>query len=139
MIPSDKKPSTAQIQSLCQKSPVGRAIFYGGLNEWFPMPKLPNYSGFDRDNRRFINEQPTLSQDVNTSGINQESRQNAQVLSHSERIIQMLTATSESSLLEFIKKELNVTNHHQKEQVVAGISEVLQSQGRFDLIAKFGL
>jgi len=139
MIPSDRKLSTTQIQSLCQKSPVGRAIFYGGLNEWFPMPKLTNYSGFDRDNRRFINEQPTIPQDVNTSGINQKSRQKMQVLSHSERIIQMLTATSESSLLEFINKELNVTNHHQKEQVMAGIIEVLQSQGRFDLIAKFGL
>jgi hypothetical protein len=56
MIPSDKKLSTAQIKSLCDKSPVGRAIFYGGLNEWFPMPKLTNYSGFDRDSRQFIDE-----------------------------------------------------------------------------------
>lgn len=56
MIPSDRRISTTQIQSLCQKSSVGRAIFYGGLNEWFSMPKLPNYSGFDRDNRCLIGE-----------------------------------------------------------------------------------
>jgi hypothetical protein len=54
MIPSDKKLSSTQIQQLCNKSEIGRAIFFGGNNQWYPMPKLENYSGFDRDNRKFL-------------------------------------------------------------------------------------
>ena len=54
MIPSDKRLNSAQIQQLCSQSEIGRAIYFGGTNEWYPMPKLENYSGFDRDNRKFL-------------------------------------------------------------------------------------
>jgi hypothetical protein len=54
MIPSDQRLTSKQIQELCEKSPVGRAIYFGGINRWYPMPKLENYSGFDRDTRTFL-------------------------------------------------------------------------------------
>lgn len=47
----DRPPTNAEVAHLCRKSPVGRAIFIGG--ELVPMPKLENYSGWNRDDRRF--------------------------------------------------------------------------------------
>jgi hypothetical protein len=58
-IPSDKKLSSDEIKEICSQSEIGRAIFHGGLNQWFPMPTLPNPSGYDRDSRTFVKEQPT--------------------------------------------------------------------------------
>ena len=54
MIPSDKRLNSVEIQQLCKKSEIGRAIYFGGTNQWYPLPKLENYSGFDRDNRKFL-------------------------------------------------------------------------------------
>jgi hypothetical protein len=54
MIPSEKRLTAEQIQSLCDKSPVSRAIYFGITNEWYPAPKMENYSGFDRDTRTFL-------------------------------------------------------------------------------------
>lgn len=53
-IPSDKKLGSDEIKTICKQSEIGRAIFHGGLNQWFPMPVLPNPSGYDRDNRKFV-------------------------------------------------------------------------------------
>lgn len=58
-VPSDHKLSSNEIKYICEQSPIGRAIFHGGLNEWYPMPVLPNPSGYDRDNRKSI-EQPRI-------------------------------------------------------------------------------
>lgn len=55
-IPSDKKLSSDEIKQICAQSEIGRAIFHGGLNQWFPMPTLPNPSGYDRDSRTFTEQ-----------------------------------------------------------------------------------
>ncbi|NJR17155.1 MAG: hypothetical protein HC785_16530 [Calothrix sp. CSU_2_0] len=55
IIPGDKRLNSTQIAALCKKSTVNRAVFHGALNEWFPMPELPNLSGYNRDKREFIN------------------------------------------------------------------------------------
>ncbi len=55
IIPGDKRLNSTQIAALCKQSTVNRAVFHGALNEWFPMPELPNLSGYNRDKREFIN------------------------------------------------------------------------------------
>jgi hypothetical protein len=138
MIPSDKKLSTTQIQSLCDKSPVDRAIFYGGLNEWFPMPKLPNYSGFDRDSRQFIDETRTIEENNYSTYVKRTSPKLSKV-SQTEKMIQMLAATSECSISDFIKKELKINLPHQQNQIKSGIIEILSQRKQWNLIKKFGL
>ena len=59
-VPQDHKLGSNEIKRICEQSPIGRAIFHGGLNEWYPMPILPNPSGYDRDNRRSV-EKPKES------------------------------------------------------------------------------
>lgn len=46
-----------QLEMLCDTSPVKRAFYCPGTGEWHSMPKLENYSSFDRDNRKRL--QPT--------------------------------------------------------------------------------
>lgn len=43
-----------EILSIAQQSPVNRAVYIGALNKWQPMERMPNHSGFDRDNRTAI-------------------------------------------------------------------------------------
>ena len=40
-----------ELRELMKASPVARAFYDGKISRWLPMPKLENYSGFDRDNR----------------------------------------------------------------------------------------
>ena len=63
MISNESKPTTEEIKELCNRSPVGRAIYYGGTDQWYPMPRMENYSGYDRDTRTFLQtNQPTQIQ-----------------------------------------------------------------------------
>jgi hypothetical protein len=50
--------------AMCDKSPVGRAIYDYMSDSWQPMPALKNYSGFNRDTREFIGEQPASEPDT---------------------------------------------------------------------------
>jgi len=43
-----------EIETLMQSSPVGRAFFDGKTNQWVPMPRLQNWSGYDRDSRQAL-------------------------------------------------------------------------------------
>lgn len=59
-----------EVTKLANNSDCDRAVYWGGTAKWYSMPKLINYSAFDRDNRTYIkdvkkevtNEQPTLIQ-----------------------------------------------------------------------------
>ncbi|WP_375507065.1 hypothetical protein [uncultured Nostoc sp.] len=44
LIPSDRKITSTQVMEIAASSPVGRAVYYGGVNQWFPMPQLKNSS-----------------------------------------------------------------------------------------------
>ncbi|MDF5731730.1 MAG: hypothetical protein PUP92_27920 [Rhizonema sp. PD38] len=52
-IPKNQKLSTDEVEDIIRKSEVNRAVYHGGVNEWFPAKKLPNLSGYDRDSRTF--------------------------------------------------------------------------------------
>ncbi|NJR70878.1 MAG: hypothetical protein HC771_21260 [Synechococcales cyanobacterium CRU_2_2] len=43
-----------EIETLMNSSPVGRAFFDGKSNQWVPMPRLQNWSGYDRDTRQAL-------------------------------------------------------------------------------------
>jgi len=49
-----------ELRAIMKASPVDRAFYDGKISRWLPMPKLENYSGFDRDNRT-IEANPTTS------------------------------------------------------------------------------
>jgi hypothetical protein len=44
------------VDEYIEKSPVQRAIFFGKTAKWYPMPRLENYSGYDRDNRKILDK-----------------------------------------------------------------------------------
>jgi hypothetical protein len=45
---------TTRMQAMIDRSPVGRAYYYGKAGQWAAMPVLPNLSGYDRDARRWV-------------------------------------------------------------------------------------
>ena len=58
-----------ELRAIMKASPANRAFYDGKLSRWLPMPKLENYSGFDRDNRTIeanstiTNNQPAKHQE----------------------------------------------------------------------------
>jgi hypothetical protein len=53
-IPQNQKLDGDQIEALSKESPVSRCFYHGGVNQWYPMPSLQNFSGFDRDTRQLL-------------------------------------------------------------------------------------
>ena len=46
--------SLDEVSNLIDSSATGRAIYYGKTGRWYMMPELNNYSGYDRDNRKYL-------------------------------------------------------------------------------------
>jgi hypothetical protein len=116
IIPSDKHLKSDELKALCQQSPVKRAIFHGGLNEWIPMPELPNFSGYNRDKRSFV-EPPKTNK------------------SQSQLLIEKLEST-DKSLDSFIREDLGLSGEkvEKMRQAIA-----LTIKDRKDLLDKFNL
>ncbi|QLE42203.1 hypothetical protein FD723_18440 [Nostoc sp. C052] len=114
LLPKDKKPTSEAIKEIAKRSPVGRALFHGAINEWLPMPQMENYSGFDRDSRTFIN--PAKNQ--------------------TELLIQKLQQSNKNSLDSFILEDLGITGD-KKERMRQGILEAIALHNRNDLLQKF--
>lgn len=49
--PTDDKDA---VMKMMDYSPVGRAIYFGPEGQWYPMPELHNYSGYNRDKRAAV-------------------------------------------------------------------------------------
>ena len=114
IIPGDKHLKSDELKALCQQSPVKRAIFHGGLNEWLPMPELHNFSGYNRDKRSFI-EPPKTNK------------------SQSELLIEKLEST-DKSLDNFIREDLELSGD-KVEKMKQAIAQTIK--GRKDLLRKF--
>jgi DNA gyrase/topoisomerase IV subunit A len=110
IIPSDKRLSSYQLEFLCRKSPVSRAIYHGGLNEWFPMPELPNHSGYNRDTRSFVNQETAL--------------------------LAKLEASAETTITGFVANELGLSGEKAAAMETA-IRKTLDECDRHSLIKKF--
>lgn len=151
IIPSDKKLSSAQMLRLCEASPVGRAIYHGRLNEWFPMPEYSNNSGFNRDKREFIDptaettKPDALSEEERRqlserearhveSSVWQTSRQNEQT-----KLVISKLETSNKTLDDFIKEDLEISEPEMFASIKKAIIESLRKAGRKDLLKKFDL
>ena len=116
IIPGDRKISSDKMMELCQQSPVGRAIFHGGLNQWFPMPELHNFSGYNRDKRSLV-DPPKVTK------------------SQSQLLIEKLEST-DKSLDSFIREDLGLSGE-KVEKMRQAIAQTIK--GRKDLLEKFNV
>jgi hypothetical protein len=88
-IPQNQKLDGDQIEALSQESPVGRCFYHGGVNQWFPLPELTKFSGFNRDLRQHIvaNNQPSqLSRDSLSDDERQQLSQAIDKLSNTSNL-----------------------------------------------------
>ncbi|MEJ1935443.1 hypothetical protein WDZ92_35040, partial [Nostoc sp. NIES-2111] len=139
LIPGDRKITSTQVMEIAASSPVGRAVYYGGLNEWFPMQLLQNFSGYDRDSKRFLdtpNDSPLLEDKEQGAGSKGEnlsplppapcpSVSTDAPQSESQRVLALLERTNASSLNEFIHNELKLSGT-QADLVRVGIEKLLK-------------
>ncbi|OKH35019.1 hypothetical protein NIES2101_38110 [Calothrix sp. HK-06] len=49
-----RKLSLDTVGELVDKSPVGRAIYYGKTDKWYSLQELTNHSGYNRDKREYL-------------------------------------------------------------------------------------
>ncbi|MBD2472276.1 hypothetical protein [Nostoc sp. FACHB-145] len=103
LIPSDRKITSTQVMDIAAQSPVGRAVYYGGINEWFPMPQLKNFSGYDRDTNKFIDSTPSNQQSFGT-----ETNSSDTPTTQSQQMLALLEKTTATSIDEFIRQELKL-------------------------------
>jgi hypothetical protein len=61
--------------------PTGRAIYWNDTDTWYPMPILPNYSTYDRDNRDFV-VSAAESLDLITESVDSAPNQPIQPIQH---------------------------------------------------------
>ncbi|BDI20631.1 hypothetical protein ANSO36C_64330 (plasmid) [Nostoc cf. commune SO-36] len=104
LIPSDRKITSTQVMEIAAQSPVGRAVYYGGINQWFPMPQLKNFSGYDRDTKQFVNSAPS---DQHSSHVETNSSIDTPK-TQAQQMLALLEKTTANSIDEFIQNELKL-------------------------------
>ncbi|ABA24957.1 conserved hypothetical protein (plasmid) [Trichormus variabilis ATCC 29413] len=120
LIPGDRKITSTQVMEIAAQSPVGRAVYYGGVNEWFPMQLLQNFSGYDRDNKKFL-DTPKTNDSSQVADLDATETSQSQ----SQRVLALLERTTASSLDEFIYNELKLDGT-QADLVRVGIEKLLK-------------
>jgi hypothetical protein len=53
-----------KLRKIMANSPVGTAVFDGKIGRWLPMPKLENFSGYDRNSRSAIVQESSTFQTI---------------------------------------------------------------------------
>ncbi|WP_242055907.1 hypothetical protein [Nostoc flagelliforme] len=121
LIPSDRKITSTQVMEIAAQSPVGRAVYYGGINEWIPMPLLKNFSGYDRDTKQFVNFAPSNKQTSQA-----ETNSSSKPTTQAQQMLALLEKTKASSIDEFIQTELKLDGVP-PELIRLGIERLLQN------------
>lgn len=78
-LPKDKKLPSERIQELCNESEVNRCYYYGKFNSWNPLPRLNNFSGYDRDSRTQLEGDLDATNELNESAITEPEIQDSVV------------------------------------------------------------
>jgi hypothetical protein len=122
LIPSDRKITSTQVMEIAAQSPVGRAVYYGGINQWFPMPQLKNFSGYDRDTKQFIDSTPSEHRDSHAEANSSIDTPKTQA----QQMLALLEKTTANSIDEFIENELKLDGVP-PELIRLGIERLLQN------------
>lgn len=61
-----KRFDTAEIAELVHNSECDRAVYFGKTAQWYSMPELQNYSGYNRDKREYLPEFEARIDNFNT-------------------------------------------------------------------------
>ena len=102
------------VANLIEKSSTGRAIYFGKTGQWYAMPKLNNYSGYDRDSRQYLpgftpqSETTTSNLDAVTkleNSLNYGSNTSIELSSTAQLILTWIINNRSDKLIKFKGKE----------------------------------
>lgn len=125
-----------QLLGLISDSPRKRIVYSGQTMKWYPMPELPNYSGYDRDKRQFLpnyQRQITKEREVNDNHVATQPK--TEKLSElNKKLIEMLDSLP-AGYEALNQKFMLDGNEEHKQMIIKNIKLI----GRLDLLEKFEL
>jgi len=134
-----------QLLSLIGDSSRKRIVYSGKTMQWYPMPELQNFSGYDRDKGEFLpGFEHTITQGatavqqkiVETQVIN--TTKTRELTAEEHRLIQLLDEIP-AGIDALIDRFAVHNNERHKNIVINRILEVCPIANRLDLLQKFGL
>lgn len=127
----------SDLEILCDRSQVKRCFYCPGTGEWHIMPKLTNYSTFDRDTRTRIQPtstptSPTIVQTTTPTKLQDKNPQH-------EAILLKLEEVNTCDILEAVKTIFPDIPNNKLTQMVNTIKQMCVTHGKQNLISKFSL
>ncbi|MHC5771461.1 MAG: hypothetical protein ACYTXI_39065 [Nostoc sp.] len=133
-----------QLFSLIGDSPRARTVYSGKTMQWYPMPELENFSGYDRDKGEFLPGFKSLEnsdKQVNDSKVVTKVQIETEIKTLTDtqaRLLQLLDNIPEG--LEALLKRFGISdNAEHKRMLIKSVREVAAIADRLDLLEKFEL
>ncbi len=138
-----KKASESELRMLCENSEVDRAFFCTATGNWHSMPKLTNYSLFDRDSRTRLNgttqETPALPASTTPTVIQSEAPTTLQPQDDIDRLLTALDQASTGDIIDTLKSLDPSIPNEKLNAIVSVIKTEAVNRGKPHLISKFSL
>lgn len=136
-----KKFEASEVNEMVDNSEVNRAVYFGKTAQWYSMPKLKNYSSFNRDTGEIISEnQKTKIQDKTsaseTSTKIQESEDTSKIL---DQLFISLKASGFDNLYEAIKTLLPEEPSSRIQYLCHTIRDKAILRGDTEILTKFNI
>lgn len=129
-----------QLLSLIAESPRQRIIYSGKTMQWYAMPELQNYSGYDRDKSQFLDGFKPKKAEIQDSNVTTKIQvKQARALTGEEiRLIQLLDKLPPG--IDALISRFGVENNRDHQQLLINkVQEVAPIADRLDLLNKFGI
>jgi hypothetical protein len=141
-----KQLSPEELQLLLAKSPRDRIIYSGKTMQWYPVPELPNHSGYDRDKCEFLqgyappkmqqNAPEEANEQIHDSHVATATKR--KLNGDEQRLLQLLDMLSPG--MDNLIKRFAVENNQEHQRILFNrAKEVCEIADRQDLISKFEL
>ncbi|MHC5826064.1 MAG: hypothetical protein ACYT04_61980, partial [Nostoc sp.] len=139
-----KQLKSEQLISLVGDSPRSRVVYSGKTMQWYPMPELANFSGYDRDKGEFLpgfKNSENSDKQVNDSNVATKVQIETEVKTLTDtqaRLLQLLDDIPEG--LESLLNRFGISaNVEHKRMLIKSVREVALISDRLDLLEKFEL
>ncbi|MBD2168619.1 hypothetical protein H6G04_30020 [Calothrix membranacea FACHB-236] len=126
-LPKDKKLPSERIQELCNDSGINRCYYYGKFNAWNPLPKMQNFSGYDRDSRKYLEGSLSKSDDLIRDSITMDSEPKLSEIA--QTILDIIKSGNPPTSFESVRKSRKWGDDKPtREDIRQGINELISSE-----------
>lgn len=114
----------------------GRVVYSGKTGKWYAMPKLENFSNYDRDTDTKLGNTELRDALTKNDRAALRNRTTTEMKTQSDVIVEKLLETNATSLAQFVYEDLKVDGS-MVERTCKIILDLLKAEGKTDLLNKF--